>query len=339
MKAVGTTRPLPVSHPECLVDLTLPIPVAKARDILVEVRAVSVNPVDTKVRKSKPVPEGGSLVLGWDAAGVVVAKGADVTLFNMGDQVYFAGDLTRPGSNSELCLVDERIAALKPHTLDFAAAAALPLTTLTAYEAFFDRLRMPRGEGSRGKSLLIIGGAGGVGSAAIQLAKVLTSATVIATTSRAESTAWVKELGADHVIDHRAQLKPQLQALGFPHADYVFCTADTDPYFAASIDIAAPQGGICFIVATREPVDLAPAQQKSLTIAWELMYTRSMFQTPDMVEQHRLLTEVAKLVDEGRIRSTLSRKLSPISASTLREAHAQIESGTTLGKIVLEGWG
>jgi len=338
MKAVVTTRPLPASDPNSLVDVELPRPEPRGRDLLVEVRAISVNPVDTKVRKTRQPPAGTPLVLGWDAAGVVVARGADCMLFDVGDEVYFAGDITRAGANSELCLVDERIVGKKPRTLDFAEAAALPLTSITAYEALFDRLRVPRGEAARGKTLLVVGGAGGVGSIALQLARTLTSATVIATASRPESVAWAQALGAHHVVDHGAPLKPQLAALGLPLVDYVFCTADTDSHFAQLVEVAAPMGVLCFIASSKAPVDLASAQQKSLTIAWELMFTRSMFQTADMIEQHRLLGEVADLVDEKRIRTTLTLRQSPIRAPTLREVHAQIESGHTIGKVVLEGW-
>lgn len=336
MKAVALTQSLPITHPESLVDLELPRPTARGRDILVEVRAISVNPVDTKVRKNRK-PEG-PLVLGWDAAGVVVECGPEVTGFSVGDEVYFAGDIRRPGTNSELCLVDERIVAKKPKSLGFAEAAALPLTALTAHEAFFSRMHIPRGDASRGKSLLIIGGSGGVGSIAIQLAKALTGLKVIATASRPESKAWAEKQGADHVLDHRQPLRPQLEALGLSYVDYAFCTSETDAYLPVLIDLVAPQGTVCFIVETKGPVNIGPAQQKSLTIAWELMFTRPLFQTDDMAEQQRILREVAELVDQGKLRSTLTRKLSPISAQTLREAHAQIESGTTVGKIVLEGW-
>ena len=296
MKAVAMTRSLPAIHAESLVDLELPRPEPAGRDLLVAVRAVSVNPVDAKVRagQASPAPR----VLGWDAAGVVVGLGAGATLFAPGDEVYFAGDLTRPGTNSEYCLVDERIVARKPQRLDFAEAAALPLTALTAHEALFTRLRIGRGEASRGQRLLVVGGAGGVGSIAIQLAKALTGLTVIATASRAESAQWVKTLGADHVIDHRDALGDQLAALGAPEVEYALCTADSDPYFARLGAIVAPQGALAFIVPPKEPVVLAPLLMKSVTVAFELMFTRSMFKTADMIEQQRALADIERQIIE-----------------------------------------
>ncbi len=336
MKAVACVRALPVTDPECLVDLELPDPVPSGRDVLVEVRAVSVNPVDTKIRRGHrgDAPR----VLGWDAAGVVVGLGPGATSFSIGDEVWFAGALGRPGANAERCAVDERIIGKKPTTLGFAEAAALPLTTITAYEAFFDRMRIGRGEASRGKTLLVVGGAGGVGSIAIQLARSLTGLTVIATASRDESRAWVKQMGAEHVIDHRSALRPQIEALGFGAVDYVLCAADTDPYFPVLADLVAPQGGLCFIVGATAPVDLAPLFRKSATVSLASMTTRPTFETSDMGEQGRLLEEVAVLVDAGRIRTTMTKRLGPIEARTLREAHALLESGGTIGKIVLEGW-
>jgi NADPH2:quinone reductase len=337
MKAIGSTRPLDVQNPGCLLDLELPQPQALGRDLLVAVSAIAVNPVDFKVRAGRTPPPGQPLILGWDAAGTVVATGSDAQLFQPGDQVYFAGSLKRAGANSELCLVDERIVGRKPKNLDFGAAAALPLTTLTAYEALFDRLRIARG-GGQGQSLLIVGGAGGVGSIAIQLAKALTGLTVIATASRQESQAWARELGADHLLDHSQPLAPQLAAQGLAPPSYALCTADTEPYFDALVDAVAPQAALCFIVTPKAPLDMVQAHLKSLTLTWELMFTRSSLQTADMAEQHRLLDEVAALVEAGRIKSTLTRRLSPISAANLRTAHALLEGGHTIGKVVLEGW-
>jgi zinc-binding alcohol dehydrogenase family protein len=319
-----------------LADVELEAPVPARRDVVVEVRAVSVNPVDTKVRRGHKSDD--RRVLGWDAAGVVVGLGPEASSFAVGDEVWFAGAIGRAGTNAQRCAVDERIVARKPKTLDFAQAAALPLTTLTAYEAFFDRMRIGRGEASRGKTLLVVGGAGGVASIAIQLARVLTETTVIATAGREESRAWVKDMGAHHVVDHRSELRPQIEALGLKHVDYVLCTADTDPYFATLADLVAPQGFLCFIVAPTAPIEIGPLQRKSVTVAWELMFTRAIFETSDMGEQGRLLGEVAALVDAGRIRTTMTKRLAPITARTLREAHALIESGATVGKIVLEGW-
>lgn len=337
MKAIASTRPLSIQNPESLLDLELPRPQALGRDLLVAVSAIAVNPVDVKVRAGRTPPLGEPLVLGWDAAGTVVEAGPDATLFRPGDDVYFAGSLKRAGANSELCLVDERIVGRKPRSLDFGAAAALPLTTLTAYEALFERLRVTRG-GAQGQSLLIIGGAGGVGSMAIQLARVLTGLTVIATASRSESRAWARELGAHHVVDHSLPLAPQLAALGLAAPDYALCTADTEPYFDTLVELVAPQASLCFIVTPKSPLDMVQAHLKSLTLTWELMFTRSSLQTADMIEQHRLLDEVASLVDAGRIRSTVTGRLSPISAVNLRSAHSMIEGGHTVGKIVLEGW-
>ncbi len=268
----------------------------------------------------------------------MVDVGPAATLFAPRDEVYFAGDIQRPGCNSEYCLVDERIAGHKPRSLSFAEAAAMPLTTITAYEALFERMRIPRGEGSRDKRLLVVGGAGGVGSIAIQLAKALTTTTIIASASRPESATWVRRMGADRVADHRRALGPQLAGLSVPQPDYILCTADTDPYFEALVDLVAPQGALCFIVTPKARVDLAPLHSKSAAVTWELMYTRSTAQAADMVEQHRLLEEVAVLIDAGRVRGTLQRRLSPLCARTLAQAHALIETGTTIGKIVLEGW-
>ena len=313
-------------------EIELPDPVAAGRDLLVKVEAVSVNPVDYKQRKlGSPTPK----VLGWDAAGIVQAVGPQVSLFKPGDAVYYAGDVTRPGCNSQLHLVDERIVGRKPKSLDFAQAAAIPLTAITAWEAFFDRLKI-NNDDSR-KTILVIGGAGGVGSIGIQLAKSA-GLTVVATASRPESIAWVKSLGADQVLDHRRDLPPQLQALGRKHADYIACFHDLDPHWAAIGEMIAPQGGIVAIVANQKPLPMDTVRMKSATLCWELMFTRPRFQTPDMMEQHRLLNEVAARLDAGKLRGTLRETLSPISGANLRAAHARLESGTMIGKLVLKGW-
>lgn len=311
-------------------EIQLPDPVAAGRDLLVKVEAVSVNPVDTKQRKSSP--PGPKRVLGWDAAGVVQAVGPQVSLFKPGDAVYYAGDVTRPGCNSELHLVDERIAGRKPKSLDFAQAAAIPLTAITAWEAFFDRLGV-----KTGKSLLIIGGAGGVGSIGIQLAKAA-GLTVLATASRPESTAWVKSLGADQVLDHRKDLPAQLKALGPAQVDYIAVFTDLDAYWPAIGEMIAPQGGIVAIVGNQKPLAMDAVRLKSASLHWELMFTRARFQTPDMMEQHRLLTEVAARLDAGKLRGTLRETLSPINGANLRKAHERLESGTMIGKLVLKGW-
>jgi NADPH:quinone reductase len=310
-------------------EIELPKPSPSGRDLLVKVEALSVNPVDYKQRKTQ---SSGSRVLGWDAAGTVEAVGSQTSLFKPGDAVYYAGDVTRPGCNSELHLVDERIAGRKPKSLDFAQAAAMPLTSITAWEAFFERMKV-----QSGKSMLIIGGAGGVGSIGIQLAKI-SGLTVFATASRAESTAWVKSLGADHVIDHRKEMRPQLEAFGAKHVDYIACFNDLDQHWAAIGDLIAPQGAIVSIVGNQRPLAQDAIRAKSATLCWELMFTRPRFQTPDMIEQHRLLNQVADWLDAGKLRCTLRETLSPINAANLRKAHAKLESGTMIGKLVLKGW-
>ena len=337
MKAVALTRYLPIADPESLVDVTLPDPVPTGHDLLVRVAAVSVNPVDTKQRAPSAKVEAQPRVLGWDAAGTVAAVGPEVRLFKPGDEVYYAGDVTRQGSNSELQLVDERIVARKPRTLDFAQAAAIPLTAITAWECYFDRMKIDPGGAHRGATLLIIGGAGGVGSIGIQIAKVA-GLKVIATASRPETVAWVKELGADHVVDHSQPLRPQIEALGLKFVDYIANFNDTDRYWEQMGDLIRPQGAISLIVGNRGPLAQEGVRGKSATICWELMFTRQRFKTPDMIEQQRLLTRVAELIDGGRIRGTLRETLRPINAANLRAAHAKLESGTMIGKLVVAGW-
>jgi NADPH2:quinone reductase len=338
MKAVALTRYLPISDPESLVDVTLPDPKPTGHDILVQVEAVSVNPVDTKQRAPNPKVETAPRVLGYDAAGTVAAVGPEVTLFKPGDEVYYAGDVTRPGSNSELQLVDERIVGKKPKSLDFAQAAAIPLTAITAWEAYFDRMKIDAGGKHRGASLLIIGGAGGVGSIGIQIAKVVAGLKVIATASRPETIAWVKELGADHVVDHSQPLRPQIEALGLKNVDYIANFNDTDRYWDQMGDLVAPQGAVCMIVAPKGPLAQDAVRGKSASVCWELMFTRPRFKTPDMIEQHRLLTRVAELIDGKKIRGTMRETLRPINAANMRAAHAKLESGTTIGKLVVAGW-
>ena len=337
MKAVALTRYLPISDPESLADVTLPDPVPAGHDILVRVAAVSVNPVDTKQRAPSSKVEAQPRVLGWDAAGTVAAVGPEVTLFKLGDEVYYAGDVTRQGSNSELQLVDERIVARKPKTMDFAQAAAIPLTAITAWECYFDRMKIDPAGGHRGATLLIIGGAGGVGSIGIQIAK-LAGLKVIATASRPETVAWAKDLGADHVVDHSQPLRPQIEALGLKFVDYIANFNDTDRHWEAIGDLIRPQGAIALIVGSRGPLAQDGVRGKSATVCWELMFTRPRFKTPDMIEQHRLLARVAELIDAGRIRGTMRETLRPINAANLRAAHAKLESGTMIGKLVLTGW-
>lgn len=336
MKAVALTRYLPITDPESFLDVDLPKPQPQGRDILVAVKAIAVNPVDTKVRSPKDKVEASPRVIGYDASGIVEAVGPGVTLFQPGDEVYYAGDITRPGTNQQFHLVDERIVGRKPKTLSFAEAAALPLTTITAYEALFDRLGIDRDGADAGQSILMIGGAGGVGSIAIQLAK-RAGLTVIATASRPETIAWVKELGADHSISHREDLVAQTRALGFAHVDHVAIFNDMR-HWAAAVELIRPQGGIVSIDDTDLPMPMAGMKTKAASLHWEFMFARAMHQTPDMVEQHLLLSFVADEVDAGRIRTTVSEVLAPINAANLRKAHAMIEAGTAKGKIVVEGF-
>ena len=336
MKAVALKAYLPIDNPQSLLDVELENPVPQDHDLLIAVSAISVNPVDTKVRAPKDKHEDQPRVLGWDAVGVVEAIGPAVSLFKPGDRVYYAGDITRPGSNSDYQLVDERIVGRAPASLSNAEAAALPLTAITAWEGLFDRLRINRHEDAA-KTLLIIGGAGGVGSIAIQLAKQLTMVTVIATASRPETREWCLSLGADYVVDHR-ELINSMHAAGHEQVDYIFCLNNTDQHWLSLCDLVKPQGIICSIVETKQPVDLNGLKNKSASFVWELMFTRSMFQTDDMIEQHHLLNEVSGLIDAGKIKTTVTNVLSPINAENLRRAHAQLESGTTIGKVVLEHW-
>lgn len=336
MKAVAFTHYLPISDPNSFLDVDLPTPTPKGRDILVAVHAVAVNPVDTKVRAPKDKVEPTPRVIGWDASGVVQAIGPEVTLFKVGDPVYYAGDLTRSGSYAQYQLVDERIVGHKPSSLSHAEAAALPLTTITAYEAFFDRLGIDRDGANAGQSLLIIGASGGVGSIGIQLAK-RAGLNVIATASRPETIAWVKALGADFVVNHREPLVEQVRALGFKFVDHIAIFYDMR-HWEAAVELIRPQGGIVSIDDTHLPMPMAGMKTKATSLHWEFMFARSMFQTPDMIEQHNLLSFVAKEIDAGRIRTTVSEVLRPINAANMRQAHALVESGKARGKIVLEGF-
>ncbi len=338
MKAVGLLRYLPINDPEALLDVELPTPEPGPLDLRVAVRAVSVNPVDTKVRKPKAQIESTPRVLGWDAAGVVDAVGAEVRGFAIGDEVYYAGSVTRAGSNAEFQLVDARIVAKKPSSMTFAEAAALPLTSLTAWEALFERLHIDDSGIDAGQSLLIVNGAGGVGSIAIQLAKRVAGLTVITTASRPETIDWCRAHGADVVIDHHGDLVAQLKAAGFEHVDYIFCCNDTDQHFPALAAAIRPQGTICSIVENARPLPVELLKNKSAAFVWEFMFTRAMFGTPDMAEQGAILARVAELVDAGVLKSTLTETLSPINAANLRRAHAQLERGKTIGKLVLEGF-
>jgi zinc-binding alcohol dehydrogenase family protein len=337
MKAVALTHYLPIVDPQSLLDISVTEPSPVGRDLLVRVEAVSVNPVDTKIRAPKPQVETVPRVLGWDAAGVVAAVGSAVTQFKPGDEVYYAGDITRPGSNAEFQLVDERIVGNKPHTLGFAEAAALPLTAITAWEAMFERMGIDSQGANQGQSLLIIGGAGGVGSIAIQLAK-LAGLDVIATASRPETLRWVSALGADHVLDYRQPLPAQLAEVGHKTVDFIANFSNTDTYWPVMAEVIRPQGKIVCIVENQEALDLKLLKGKSVLFAWESMFTRSLYQTPDMSAQGNLLNQVGALIDAKKLRTTLTETLSPINAANLRKAHAQSESGKVIGKIALSGW-
>lgn len=336
MRAIGYQQAQAITAETALVDIELPHPEPTGRDILVEVKAVSVNPVDTKIRRSVTPEDGQWKVLGWDAAGIVAAAGPDATLFKPGDEVFYAGAIDRPGTNAELHLVDERIVGRKPRSIGFAEAAALPLTAITAWEMLFDRLDMKRPVATEANSLLVIGGAGGVGSIAIQLARRLTGLIVIATASRPETRQWVESLGAHHVLDHRAPLAAQVAGLGIGAPGFVFSTTNSDDHFAEAVELIAPQGryGLIDDLAA----DIMPLKRKSLSLHWVFMYTRSLFGTPDIEAQHRLLNQVSEMVDAGEIVSTISENFGAINAANLKRAHALLESGTARGKIVLEGF-
>lgn len=337
MKAVAYQHPGPIDREDALLDIELETPTAEGRDLLVEVHAVSVNPVDVKVRSAMAPVDTEWRVLGFDAAGIVEAVGAEVRDFRPGDAVFYAGSIARPGTNSEFHLVDERIVGRKPVSLSDAQAAALPLTTITAWEMLFDRLDVHNPTPQGGDVILVIGGAGGVGSITIQLLRALTDLTVIATASRPETREWVSECGAHHVIDHRQALVPQIEALGLGAPGFVFSTTHTDAHMPAIVELIAPQGRFG-LIDDPKVLDAKPFKQKAVSVHWEFMFTRPVFGTPDMAEQGRLLNEVAALVDAGRIRSTATEVAGKIDAATLRSVHARIESHTAKGKIVLEGF-
>jgi zinc-binding alcohol dehydrogenase family protein len=332
MKAVGRYRPAPIEDPASLVDLDLPDPVPRGRDLLVQVEAVSVNPADTKRRLNTPTAADDSpLILGWDAAGTVLETGPEASLFKPGDRVFYAGAANRPGCNSARHLVDERLVGRMPRNLGFAEAASMPLTALTAWEMLFDRFRIPD-QGGAG-TLLVVGGAGGVGSMAIQIARQMTGLHVVATASRPETRQWCLDLGAHAVLDHSRPLAAQIGEV-----PYVFITTAIDQHLPLIDHVLAPQGHVGLIEVPK-PFEMRPLMQKSTTLHWELMFTRSLFATADMIRQHEILAEVSGLVEAGRLRTTLTEVVGPIDAATLRSTHARIEAGRTRGKLVLEGWG
>ena len=338
MKAVAYRITENPSADEPLQDVELPEPTPGPRDLLVEVRAISVNPVDTKVRARPAAPVGDWKVLGWDATGEVRAVGAEVTAFQPGDRVWYAGDITRPGTNTELHVVDERIVGHMPTSLGFAQAAALPLTAITAWELLFDRLGLQPGKAPSDARLLVIGAAGGVGSILVQLARRLTAATVIGTASRPETQSWVRGLGAHHVIDHGRPLTDGLKSIGIEDVTHIASLTHTDDHFTQIVEAVAPQGRVA-LIDDPEPIDVRLLKRKSVSLHWELMFTRSMFGTADMVAQQRLLDEVAALVDAGVLRTTAAEHFGAINAANLERAHTLLRSGKALGKVVLEGFG
>ena len=338
MKAIGYTHSLPITDAKSLQDVELPQPVASGHDLLVRIEAISVNPVDTKVRQRAEPEAGHYKVLGWDAVGVVEAVGDSVSLFKVGDRVWYAGDLTRQGSNAEYQLVDERIVGKAPSSLSSAQAAALPLTSITAWELLFDRLSFDLSQSYQGSQLLIIGAAGGVGSILVQLAKQVKGLTVIGTASRPESEQWVKALGADYVINHRNPIHEELGKLGINEVSHVISLNQTDQHFDSIVEALKPQGKLALIDDPAEPLDIMQLKRKSLSLHWEFMYTRSMFATDDMIEQHRLLNALADLIDQGVIKTTIGEHFGSINAENLKRAHAALETNTAIGKIILEGF-
>ncbi|MGI2059733.1 zinc-binding alcohol dehydrogenase family protein [Shewanella baltica] len=338
MKAIGYQTAGAITAPNALEDITLAEPTATGFDLLVEVKAISVNPVDTKIRASSSAPAGEYKIIGWDAVGVVKAVGENVSLFNVGDEVWYAGDISRSGSYAEYQLVDERIVGHKPKSLTYAQAAALPLTGITAWEILFDRLGLPQDGSATDARILIIGAAGGVGSIIIQLAVKLTGAEVIGTASRPESTAWVQQLGADAVIDHTKSLSGELANIGITDVTHVISLTQTDQHFDEIVQVLKPQGKLALIDDPKGPLDVMKLKRKSLSLHWELMFTRSLYQTEDMVAQHHLLNRLSTLIDTGELQSTFGEHYGTINAQNLIKAHTLIESGKAIGKIVLEGF-
>ena len=342
MKAIGYTQSLPVNDPDSLNDIEVPQPNASGRDLLVKVKAIAVNPVDYKIRQSVAPVDGEIRVLGWDAVGEVIATGEAATQFEPGDVVYYSGDLNRQGSNAEYQLVDERIVGSKPKSLSDAEAAALPLTTITAWELLFEHLAIqqqgPESDARTDEVILVVGAAGGVGSILIQIAKAITGATIIATASREKSQAWVKKLGADHVVDHRKPLLPQIEDLGIGQVTHIASLNGTEAYFESYPELLVPFGKIAMIDDPSTPLDVMKLKLKSQSLHIEFMFARSMFNASDMDEQSKLLNRVADLVDQGYIQSTSGKNLGSINADNLRAAHEELESGKAIGKLVLEGF-
>lgn len=334
MKAIGIYHNYPISHPQALQDIDAPTPELRDHDLLIEVKAVSVNPVDTKVRRGGDIPSDGARILGWDAAGIVRAVGPLATRFKPGDRVWYAGDMTRPGSNSELQAVDERIVGPMPTSLDFAQAASLPLTAITAWELLFDRLRIQAADPVDDNILLVVGAAGGVGSVLTQLARVLTGVTIIGTASRPESREWVLAHGAHHVINHREPWAQQLASLGIGQVTHVVGLNHSATYVPQIAAVLRPEGQFA-LIDDPENLDMRPFKTKSISIHWELMFTRAMFTTDTIARQHALLHRVAALVDRGDIKHTLTQRIDGINAANLIQAHALVEAGHMIGKVVV----
>ena len=342
MKAIGYIKSLPIHDPESLTDIELPQPIPTGYDLLVKIKAIAVNPVDYKIRQKVSPAKGNYKVLGWDAVGEVIATGEAATQFKLGDVVYYAGDLNRQGSNSEYQLVDERLVGTKPKSLTDAEAAALPLTTITAWEILFEHLSIqqqsPDSTEKSDEVILVVGAAGGVGSILIQIAKAITGATIIATASRESSQTWVKKLGAHHVVDHTKPLQPQIEALGIGQVTHIASLNNTESYFETYTELLAPFGKIAMIDDPSTPLNVMKLKPKSQSLHIEFMFARSMFRTADMDEQGRLLNRVADLIDQDHIQTTVGKNLGSINADNLKAAHEELESRKSIGKIVLEGF-
>lgn len=337
MQAIGFETSLPIEEAQSLIAFETDIPTIQPHEVLVKVEAIAVNPVDIKIRKNGAPPQGEKRILGWDAAGVIEQVGAEVQGLAVGDEVYYAGVVNRAGCNAEFQAVDARIVAKKPQSLDFAQAAALPLTSLTAYEGLFDRLQVQEQNPARNRILLVMGGAGGVGSQVIQLAKQLTDLTVVATASRPESQAWCQELGADYVIDHSQPLQDAWRSTGLPAPSWVYSTQHTDDYAPQLVELMAPQGRL-LLIDDPQNLSINAFKSKAISLHWEFMFTRGMFVTPDIAEQRAILSKVAELIDAAKIKTTLNKVISPINVENLKQAHRDIETGKSIGKIVLQGW-
>lgn len=336
MKAIGFKTSLPIAEKESFIEFETIKPIPGARELLVKISAVSVNPVDFKVRQNsaKDTVLETPKIIGWDAVGIVEAVGSEVRLFDIGDSVFYAGDITKQGSNAEYQVIDERIVGRKPKSLSIEEAVVMPLTGLTAWEILFDRIRIDP-EKDKGKSILIIGGAGGVGSIAIQLAKKIAGLTVIATASRPETIAWCKDQGADFVVDHK-DLIASVREAGFQYVDFILDFVDTNSYWDIMVELIQPQGHIASITGSNDPVALNKLKNKSVSFSWELMYTRSMFETADMQEQHNILNKIADLLDNGTLKSTLNETFTGLKAENFKKAHELLESGKTIGKIAIK---